>query len=117
MVVKLNNLIERKWFEKYEKKYNITKDTLDKGIVLYDDTYIFTDDSNIYMYVDNENNVVKKGTNLPYHNEYSPLSNMWRILSKYYGLKDYESNILRKLFDDNIVTFGKLPSKNIEYDL
>lgn len=79
----MNNLIDRKWFTKYTQKYNITKETLDKGIVLNDNFYIFTKDNRIFVFNDSDANYIGKGFTYKYFSDYSVLSNIWFRLSNY----------------------------------
>lgn len=99
-----------KWLETYEKKYNITKDSLIKGIKVstrsfncYDDfVYFLLKDDTLYFAYDNFEN----STTMKYNDNESPLANMLHILDKWWGTEIYNRNILKSMFDSGLYTRG-----------
>ena len=114
-----------KWFKAYEDKYNITKQTLEKGLRINDSIH---HEPWIYIYLKNGMLRLatpglsrKKGYEQPYNDDFGPLENIYDLMNAYWGRKEggqYGSNaIMKKFLDSGDYTIGVKPEDDgIYYD-
>lgn len=118
-----------KWFEKYEKVHNLTKESLKEGLKFFNkynnvDYYIFVRGNELFYYdttllkFKTENPDLYKdaheyaGVKTEYVDNKSVLSNIYLLLNKYHGTYGRsETNLLKKFLEYDI-TRGITPDDN-----
>lgn len=118
-----------KWFEKYEKVHNLTKESLKQGLKFFNkynnvDYYIFVRGNELFYYdttllkFKTENPDLYKdaheyaGVKTEYVDNKSVLSNIYPLLNKYHGTYGRsETNLLKKFLKYDI-TRGITPDDN-----
>lgn len=109
-----------KWFEKYEKVHNLTKESLKEGLKFFNkynnvDYYIFVRGNELFYYdttllkFKTENPDLYKdaheyaGVKTEYVDNKSVLSNIYPLLNKYHGTYGRaETNLLKKFLEYDI---------------
>lgn len=115
-----------KWFEKYEKDHNITKEALEKGFKFFDkynnvNHYIFVRGNELFYYntellkFKTENPDLYKdaheyaGVKTEYVDNKSVLSNVYPMLNKYHGRYGWAETSLLKRFLGYDITRNTTP--------
>lgn len=101
-----------KWFKAYEDKYDITKESLEKGFKVYDPE---DKDFALYIYIDNgmlrfaSTGIWDKGYEQPYNDEFGPLENMYDIMNYWWGRKSNNNVRIRNIIDSGNYEIGVKP--------